>query len=107
MKYCLSVALCLSILGCAASEQTSFIQAGLNAASGEKYINDDSLFHNVSNQNGLIATGVVLGLGLLVSGAKAISNAFSSDDAGSDEVAVSNDENATIAASDDNATINQ
>ena len=105
MKYCLSVALCLSILGCAASEQTSFIQAGLNAASGERYINDDSLFHNVSNQNGLIATGVVLGLGLLVSGAKAISNAFSSDDAGSDEVAVSNDENATIAALRDRKSV--
>lgn len=107
MKYCLSVALCLSILGCTASEQTSFIHAGLNAASGEKYINDDSLFHNVSNQNELIATGVVLGLGLLVSGAKAISSAFSGDDAGSDEAAVSSDDNATVATSDDNATINQ
>lgn len=107
MKYCLSIALCLFIVGCTASEQTNLLHTSLNAASGEKYLNDDSLFNKTSGQNGLIATGVVLGLGLLVSGAKAISNAFSSDDAGSDEVAVSNDENATIATSDDNATINQ
>lgn len=104
MKYCLSIALCLFIVGCTASEQTNLLHTSLNAASGEKYLNDDSLFNKTSGQNGLIATGVVLGVDLLISGIKAISNAFSSsDDEPATDVVAPDDRNAT----NDNTTTNQ